>query len=124
VPKICTEEECENPVFGGEKCKFHQWKRADKKKPSGKKTYQQFRPISINREKDYKIYRPKRDAYMKEHPVCEVEGCCKPSNDLHHKNGRNGARLYDETYFMAICRDHHIQIDNDTIWARENGYLI
>ena len=75
-------------------------------------------------KEDYKIYRPRRDKYMKEHPNCEVDGCNKPSQDLHHKNGRTNERLYDTNYFMAICRSCHTRIDEDPIWARENGYLI
>jgi len=31
--KICNKEGCENPVFGGGYCKYHQYLRTDKKKP-------------------------------------------------------------------------------------------
>lgn len=123
MAKECIVEGCHYPIFGGKLCKFHQWKRTDKK-PTKNKPKKRISPISENRAKQLAIYRPKRDEYMKNHPVCEVDGCNNPSNDLHHKNKRNGNRVYDEKYFMAICRSHHTQIDEDTVWARENGYLI
>ena len=119
MAKECTEEECENPQFGGKKCLHHQHKRTDKKKPK-----KRIRPIAPKREEQYKIYRPRRDKYMKEHPVCEWEGCNKLSNDLHHKNGKTNEMLYNVFYFMAICRSHHTSIDLDPINARSLGYLL
>ncbi len=117
MPKLCDAENCNNPRWGKGYCKYHQRLRTDKKpKP--------IRPIAISREEDYKIYRPRRDKYMKEHPNCEVKECNKPSQDLHHMNGRTNERLYDTNHFMAICRRCHTKIDEDPIWARENGYLI
>jgi hypothetical protein len=91
--------------------------------------------MSAKMEADYVIYRPIRDGYMKEHPICEVEGCCRPSNDLHHKAGRvgyaddwareNGIKLlWDVRYFMAICRLDHTKCDEDPNWARDNGYVV
>ena len=117
MPKLCDAESCYNPRWGKGYCKYHQHLRTDKKPKA-------IRPIAIAREEDYKIYRPRRDKYMREHPNCEVKECNKPSQDLHHVNGRTNDRLYDVKYFMAICRKHHTKIDEDTVWAREEGYLV
>lgn len=38
MAKQCTHKDCNNPVFGGGYCKFHQWKRTDKKQKPLKKT--------------------------------------------------------------------------------------
>jgi len=72
---------------------------------------------------------------MIEHPTCEVKGCFKPSNDLHHKAGRigyadkyardNGIKLlWDVRFFMAICRIHHNKCDVDPVWAKESKCVI
>ena len=94
--------------------------RTDKKKSSGV-----IKPISDKKLEELAIYRVERDKYLKEHPICEVEDCNNPSNHIHHKNGRNGAMLYNKEYFMAVggcC--HPKRIHENPEWARENGYLV
>lgn len=133
MPKICCVDGCNNYVWGKGYCKYHQYLRTDKKQKSIKKSY--IRPMSEKMEEDYKIYRPLMDEYMSEHKTCEVFGCCRPSNDLHHKKGRTGyaddwARsegvklLWDVRWFMAVCRICHNRFDEDPNWARKNEYLI
>ncbi len=39
-------------------------------------------------------------------------------------NGRNGERLLDVDYFMAVCRDCHQYIHNNPKESREKGWLI
>jgi len=117
MSKLCNADGCYNPRWGKGFCKYHQHLRTDKKQKTPN-------PIAKKRAEEYKIYRPRRDKYMSEHPICEVKGCCNPSNDLHHKNGRTGVMLYNIKHFMAICRKDHTKIDEDPIWARENGYII
>jgi hypothetical protein len=104
-------------------------------KAKNKKSGVGIKPMSDKMQADYIIYRPIRDRYMDEHPVCEVKGCCKPSVDLHHKARRTGYAdeesinkgfklLWDTRYFMAICRSHHTKCDEDPVWAEENGYIV
>ena len=95
MAKLCNAESCYNPRWGKGYCKYHQHLRTDKKpKP--------IRPIAISREEDYKIYRPRRDKYMKEHPNCEVDGCNKPSQDLHHKNGRTNENNNESSFTRIL----------------------
>ena len=95
------------------------------------------KPISQMSKKmkgELAIYKPIRDQYMKDNPVCE---CCNDAEslDLHHVMGRIGyadenARLkglkllWDKRHFMAVCRSCHNEIHHeDPKWAREQGYL-
>ena len=43
---------------------------------------------------------------------CEIEGCYKPANDIHHIQckGMGGSKLRDGiNNIMAICREHHLE---------------
>lgn len=122
MAKVCLEEGCSNPRWGKGYCKYHQHRRTDKKTTS--KPKKKIRHISKKREEEMKIYRPLRDKYMSEHQMCEVKGCSKPSNDLHHMNGRFGKRLYDTDYFMAVCRKHHNWIHEHPKESSCLGYLL
>lgn len=112
--KPCSEYGCSNPVFSNKLCKYHAaikaLKTPNKKVVSEKKKYRM--------EKYYEL----RDAYLKEHPVCEVEGCESTKVDLHHKAGRIGENLFK--HFMSICRRHHLRCDTDPTWAYDYGYLL
>jgi len=79
-------------------------------------------PMSKKRKEDSKEYYKLRNAYMKEHPVCEVCGG-RDSQDLHHKHGR-GIYYLTVEYFMAVCRYDHTKIHENPNWAREQGYLL
>lgn len=71
------------------------------------------------------VYRPLRDKYLNEHPICEVHDCNNPSNQLHHKKGRVGKLLYDDEFFMACCGVcHPARIHENSEWSYEHGYLI
>lgn len=82
-----------------------------------------IKQLSDSRAKDYSLYRPVRDKYMKEHPICE---CCnvKPATDLHHKAGKIGKLLYNPEYFCALCRWCHNYITENSAWAIEKGYSL
>lgn len=123
MPKICKKNECSNPVFGGGYCNWHQGYREDKKQ-STVKPRKPIAPISKNRSQGLAKYRKARDKYMTNHPKCEVFGCNKLANDLHHKRGRIGSLLWDPKFFMAVCRSHHNEIEENPEWAYKNNYSV
>ena len=153
MAKVCQCEECSNPVFSHNYCRFHQALRTDEKwlktiaknKQKGrdsqvakavKRNSYIIPKFSAKRLSDLVTYRPIRDEYQKEHPICEVHDCDKPANNLHHKMGRIGfaddwARfegiklLWDVRFFMNCCETCHPQrIHENSEWAYKNGYLI
>lgn len=86
----------------------------------GKKT---IKPFSKKREELNKIYKQKRDEFMKAHPICEgyglIECCTKEATDCHHAQGRVGKNFIDETTFVALCRSCHQFIETAPDIAKE-----
>jgi len=93
----------------------------EKKEPKPKKPIAKKSKKLIDAEK---IYTKERKAYLQAYPYCEVLGCNKESQDIHHRKGRIGALLSDSNYFMAVCRSCHSEIELNPIWAKENGYSL
>lgn len=81
-----------------------------------------IRKVSIKRAAQNKEYSKLRLNYFKNHPICEVGLCGRYATDIHHIAGRIGNNLTDITNFLAVCRQHHCQIEENPIWAKEKGY--
>ena len=77
--------------------------------------------ISKNQKKRLEKYQKKRDEYLKNHPVCEVCGN-KPATEIHHRKGREGNNLFQ--YFLAVDRECHTWIENNSEKAKEKGWSI
>lgn len=85
------------------------------------------KPISIRSVKrmaEERLYDKKKKEYLTEHIRCEVKGCNRVSEQLHHRKGRIGKLLYDERFFMAVCRAHHRIIEDNPDEAKNNGYSL
>ena len=95
---------------------------ADKNAPS-KKVSKPIPQISKKRLSELAIYRPLRDKYLAEHPICEVKGCGRKTDDLHHK-AKRGSNLSNVDTFMAVCRTCHIWIHTHPEESRMLCYLI
>jgi hypothetical protein len=117
---VCIECKEEKYIYSKKKCQYCYWNTKDKK-PIKKKAYK-IAPISKKMAKKLADYRPLRDKYMKLNPICEFDGCKKPSEDLHHK-ARRGENLCNVETFMAVCRKHHIWIEENHELSLELGYL-
>jgi len=78
---------------------------------------------SEKRKQQEEIYKPLRKAYLLGHPFCER--CNEErATEIHHKNGREGERLNDFKFFMAVDRNCHDYIHEHPRESREKGYLI
>jgi hypothetical protein len=62
--------------------------------------------------------------YLALYPVCEFNECDLKSVDIHHQRGREGERLTDINYFMAVCRKHHDEFTEHSKEAIENGHSL
>ena len=73
--------------------------------------------------------------FRREHPFCQMEGCTKPGESVHHKMGRDGyadewARenniplVIDPRFFATLCIDCHNKVENNPEWAYKEGYSI
>lgn len=79
---------------------------------------------SVKRMAEERLYDKKKKEYLTEHIRCEVKGCNRVSEQLHHRKGRIGKLLYDERFFMAVCREHHTEIEVNPDAAKKNGYSL
>lgn len=88
------------------------------------KEFKPIRKVSPHRAVENKEYVRLRRDYLEAYPVCEVAECHLPSKEIHHMQGREGDKLNDINFFLAVCPGCHRKIETDTQWARDNGYSI
>jgi len=102
--KYCKKPDCNNPVFGGGYCKFHQYMRGTNK----------IRPKSKKRIKEdivYKNVKTEKQAELEAEGkyVCVFCGepfTCKP--DWHHVLGRDGNLMVDKKHLFPAHYTCHI----------------
>lgn len=115
MSKICSHEGCTADVFSKDLCMMH-WRqmyaRPIQRVYSGDKIYQKkprtripVKRVSDKRAEENPIYHIKREAFLKEHPKCEIPapGCWTISVQVHHPEGREGDRFLDDTKWKAAC---------------------
>lgn len=118
------------------------WKNVDGKKLCKQCSYTGVAKLSINkptakakpiaprsqkRSKEEKLYSAKRIIFLQEHPMCEAHLpgiCTEYSTDVHHKEGRIGDLLLDDTKWLALCRSCHDWCENHPTEAQEKGFSI
>ena len=66
-----------------------------------------IKQVAPKRAGQLQEYAKLRKDYLSLYPICEVENCEAKSTELHHQAGREGERLLDSNYFMAVCAEHH-----------------
>lgn len=75
---------------------------------------------SPGRAAQLRRYATQRVIYLAEHPYCAI--CMHRATDVHHKAGRIGALLLDETRWLPLCRPCHVRVTTQPAWAVEHGY--
>lgn len=99
-----------------------QRKKLNSSKPKPKKA---ILPTSQKRLEELAKYRPLRDKYLQDNPICEArfECCTGQATDCHHVNKR-GEFFLEVSTWMALCRSchNHIHFVNPK-QARELGFL-
>jgi hypothetical protein len=116
--KVCSVCKAQKYIFSQRMCESC-WKLKNHKPIKASKS---INPVSRNQRKRNNKYLELRFIYLKEHPLCEVEGCTHKATEIHHKAGRTGDSLY--MYFLAVCNECHRRIEENPDWAKENGYSI
>ena len=83
------------------------------------------RKVSKKRAAEIHLYNTKtKPEFLATHPGCEVEGCQRKANELHHKKGKIGKLLNDIRFLLAVCRLDHEFIENHPVWAKSKGYSL
>lgn len=81
-----------------------------------------LRPVSPKRAQQLREYAALRIWFLSENPTCEV--CGGRAHQVHHRRGRNGKRLLQTGWFMAVCFGCHRKITDNPEWALEMGYTL
>ena len=99
---------------------------------------------SAKRARQTGIYVREEEKFLEAHPFCQawifnerlderfvlasggiVEGVMVPrSTEVHHRNKKDGDRLLDQRWWLAVCRTQHDWIENHKNLARESGLLL
>ena len=91
-------------------------------KPSVRKR-KAIKPVSDKRKVQNAEYSKLRLDFLEQHPLCQV--CLsEEANQIHHTFHREGKRLNDQNYWLAVGPDCHRQIHDQPSWAKEKGYLL
>ena len=84
-----------------------------------------MRPVSLQRARELRLYRRLRVKFLDNHPWCEFPGGChRPTAVVHHRRGRDGARLNDVSWWSASCIDHNEFAETHTGEALAMGWLV
>lgn len=84
-----------------------------------------MRAVSKKRQRELRVYKSCRLAYLEQHPRCEFPlGCDEPSTEIQHRRGRRGLRLLDVTWWAASCHGHNQWAEEHTGEAIDCGWLV
>lgn len=127
--KLCKECKLDKYIFGRGLCSSC-YKKNYKPPKSKKKHSEDFREKGKQRNLEYK---KAREEFLLTHDHCEValEGCLAPYPtfdreflQVHHKKGRIGSLLTDQKYFLCVCGVCHRFLEDNSQWAKDNGYSL
>jgi hypothetical protein len=102
--------------------------KQEKKKPQPlkrtplKQKVVKLKPRTKKRAKQEREYLKKREKYLQNKPSCEI--CLQPATTIHHPAGRIGELLTDDTLFIGLCMTCHERVEQNPIWAKEQGYSL
>ena len=87
------------------------------------KPRQKIKSKSTKMQKTERAYSVLRRAFLDQHPVCKasLHKCTVTATDIHHKKGRGKYHL-DTTTWLAVCRNCHTWIEENTHAAEQFGY--
>lgn len=80
---------------------------------------------SPKRAKENRQYTEQRKAFLVAHPFCQIRTthCTHHATDIHHRAGRLGAMLLDESQWLSTCRNCHQWTHQHSNAARELGFI-
>jgi hypothetical protein len=113
-------------MYCSPKCFYDRKKQLEVDKPKVKKA---IKRASSKREKQERAYSIAKDLFLakEENKFCPViaklENKTISATEVHHTNGREGERLNDQEYWLAVSREGHQWIHANPELAREQGWL-
>ena len=83
-----------------------------------------MRPVSLQRGRELRLYKRLRAKFLETHEWCERPGCHRPATVVHHRRGRDGARLNDVSWWAASCEPCNDFAETHTGEALRMGWLV
>lgn len=79
--------------------------------------------VSQKMKERLRLYYKVRETYLDGNIGCEarLNGCNGTATDIHHKCGKTGDLLFDDKYFLAVCRPCHTHIELHPLEAKRKG---
>jgi len=129
-PKECANPECNNmftPRFKTTE-KYCCYKCATDciVKHKGNPTIVDLKRTEIKRDPNYKIprrskkgqkqdriYTARRIVFLKENPVCFIDGCKRKATTVEHTQGRVGKNYLDESTWKPCCLEHNLELETN-----------
>lgn len=135
---LCKIDGCNNQAETKQLCNIHYWseirkKSAQKSKEKAKIKQKKINAVSERGKVKAQAYKNARKEYLELHECCEVKlpGCSIPTIEfdskglqIHHKKGRIGDLLTDKNYFLAVCHNCHVYLEQNPLFARLHGYSL
>jgi len=83
-----------------------------------------IKKVSDKRALENIIYNSERIKFLQlpENRICPITN--QPTTDVHHMKGRIGSLLLDKRFWKALSREGHKFVEENPIWAKENGYSL
>jgi len=83
-----------------------------------------MRKVSKKQSANLRQYKKVRESYLEDNPNCQAKlsGCSYAATEIHHKKGRIGNLLQDDTYFLSVCRNCHQWIEEHPKESKELGF--
>ena len=78
--------------------------------------------VSTKRAAQLREYKRIRIEFLEANPDCQI--CGGVATEIHHTNKRNGERLIDTKYFMALDRKCHNMVHHYPEESKKRGWLI
>lgn len=124
MSKTCSFPLCRRGAPDGEDmCVLHK-KHYDKKDVAAVAPTNNIAKVSESMKDQLKVYKKLAKEFLKKNYRCQVKGCNHASQCVHHMAGRVGENLTDVRKFLAVCFEHHRQIEENPDWSYENGYSL
>ncbi len=103
-------------------CSLECFKKQNKSEP--KKRFDKIPNVSKKRKIENLQYQVLRAEFLNkpENKICPITKL--PTTDIHHKKGRIGSLFLNIEYWVALSREGHKFVEENPIWAKENGYSL
>lgn len=118
---ICSFPLCKSNVYANGYCINHNRVYGNKvEKAPAKKIPSK----SDTRKEEEKIYNAAAKQYKIDNPKCMVKDCDRKTEHVHHMRGRSGSFYLDQSTWLPVCMNHHLKIEANPVWSKENGYSL